>query len=129
MSYCRCECAYLAIIVSIILGVILGVLSSFGLVSTGIIFWVYLAIGVLGILVSPLYAGTNGTGCVERCYCNNRRFLLVAAVGAIIAAAVGLIVAPIVSVTVLAIVVGVASFFAALVLGAIICISKCICND
>lgn len=129
MSCCRCECAYLAIIVSIILGVILGVLSAFGLIATGIIFWAYLAIGVIGILASPIYAGINGTGCVESCYCSNRIFLLVAAIGAIIAAIVGLVVAPIASVTVLAIAVGIASFFAALVLGAVVCISKCMCND
>ena len=129
MSCCRCECAYLAIITSIVLGVILGVLSAFGLIATGIIFWAYLAIGVLGILASPLYAGINSTGCIERCYCNNRRFLLAASIGAIITAAVGLIVAPIASVTVLAIVVGITTFFAALVLGAVVCISECICND
>lgn len=129
MSCCRCECAYLAIIVSIILGVILGVLAGFGFIATGVIFWVYLAIGVIGIFAAPIYAGMNDTGCMESCFCSNRRLLLVASIGAVIAAAVALILVPIVSVTVLAIALGIASFFAALVLASVICISKCMCND
>ena len=129
MSCCRCDCAYWAIIISIIAGVILGVLYSFGFIATGIVFWVYLAIGVIGIFASPIYASFSTGGCIERCFCNNRRFLLIAAVGAIIAAVVGLIVAAIAPTIVVAIVIGIATFFAVLLLGVVTCISKCICND
>ena len=128
MSCCKCECAYLAVIVGIIAGVILGVLYSLGLVATGIIFWAYLALGALGIFLSPIYAFLDKSGGERGCFCSNKIIILLAAIGTIISAAVGLIIAAIASTTVLAIVIGLATFFIVTLLVAIICVTRCICR-
>lgn len=129
MSCCRSECAYLAVIIGIIAGVILGVLFSLGFVATGIIFWAYLAIGIAGVFLSPIYAFLDNV-CRERnCFCGNKIILLVAVVGTIITAAVGLIVAGIASTVVLSIVIGLATFFVVMLLVAIICVTRCICRN
>ncbi len=128
MSCCRNECAYLAVIIGIIAGVILGVLYSLGFVATGIIFWAYLAIGIAGVFLSPIYAFLDKLSGESMCFCSNKVILLVATVGAIITAAVGLIVAAIAPVVVLSIVVGLATFFVVMLLVAIICVARCICR-
>lgn len=128
MSCCRNECAYLAVIIGIIAGVILGVLSSFGFVAIGIIFWVYLAIGLAGVFLSPIYAFLDNICGEGKCFCGNKVTLLVAVVGTIITAAVGFIAAPIASTVVLAIIVGLATFFAVMLTVAIICVTRCICR-
>jgi hypothetical protein len=115
------------VIIGIILGVILGVLYSFGFVATGIIFWVYLAIGVAGVFLSPIYAANNSCRGNERCFCNFRRLILVASVGTIITAAAGLIVAAIAPMIVTAIVLGLTTFFAVMLLVLIICLARCLC--
>ena len=127
MTCCKCECAYLSVIIGIVLGVILGVLYALGFVATGIIFWVYLAIGVAGVFLSPIYAANNSCRGNERCFCNYRRLILVASVGTIIAAAVGLIVEAIAGVIVVAIILALATFFAVMLLVLIICLARCLC--
>lgn len=129
MSCCKCECAYLAVIIGIIAGVILGVLFSLGFVATGIIFWAYLAIGLAGVFLSPIYAFLDNTCGEGKCFCGNKVILLIAAVGTIIAAAVGLIVAGIASTVVLSIIIGIATFFVVTLTVAIICVTRCICRD
>jgi len=128
MSCCKSECAYLAVIIGIIAGVILGVLYSLGFVATGFIFWAYLAIGIAGVFLSPIYAFLDNVCREGNCFCNNKIILLVAVVGTIITAAVGLIVATIAPVVVLSIVVGLATFFVVMLLVAIICVTRCICR-
>ena len=106
MSCCRNECAYLAVIIGIIAGVILGVLYSLGFVATGIIFWAYLAIGIAGVFLSPIYAFLDNVCREGNCFCSNKIILLVAVVGAIIT---GLLLA-----------------FFTLTLTSVVCIIKCI---
>ena len=50
MNCCRLNCTLLAVLVGVLAGVLVGVLYAFGLVATGVIFWAYLGIGVLGLL-------------------------------------------------------------------------------
>ena len=128
MCNCRNECAYLAVIISIISGVILGTLFALGFISTGLIFWVYLLIGVLGILLTPIYGKKSG-GCTESCFCRYRQLITLAGAGAIVFAVVGLVVEFIASITVLAIIIGLATFFAVFLLSTVACLAQCICND
>lgn len=129
MSCCRNECTCLSVILSIIAGVLLGVLYSLGFVTTGIIFWVYLAIGVAGVFLSPLYAAGCFGGENERCFCCHRKLLLTAAVGTIITAAAGLIIASLTSVIAIAIILGLTTFFAVLLLISLICLARCLCDN
>lgn len=129
MSCCRNECAYLAVIIGIIAGVILGVLYSFGFIGVGVIFWAYLAIGIAGVFLSPIYAFLDNACRGSKCFCGNKIILLVAVVGTIITAATGLIVAGIASTVVLSIIIGLATFFVVMLLVAIICVTRCICRD
>lgn len=129
MRCCRCECAYLSIIVGIIAGVLLGVLYALGFVATGIIFWVLLAIGVAGIFLAPLYAANANCTGSEQCFCNYRRVLLVTSIGTIVTSAAGLIISALTSVTATAIVLGLAIFFATALLVSTICLARCLCNN
>ncbi len=129
MNCCRNSCVYLAIIIGILAGVVLGVLSALGFVTTGVIYWVYAVIGVLGILLSPLYAQVRAEGSGERCFCSYRRLILTSAIGTVISSVVGLVVAGIAGPVVLAIVAGVATFFLAALLVSVLCLSGCICSD
>ena len=128
MSCSRCECAYLAVIIGIIAGVVLGVLYSLGFVATGIIFWALLAIGILGVFLAPIYAGSDTCMNGDRCFCSYRRILLVAAVGAILTAAAGLIVVALGSTVATAIVLGLATFFSVMLVVSLICLARCLCN-
>ena len=128
MNCSRCECGYLAVIIGIIAGVALGALYSLGFVATGIIFWALLAIGVLGVFLAPVYAGSDTCLNGDRCFCSYRKILLVAAVGAILTAAAGLIIVAFVSVVATAIVLGLATFFSAMLLVSTICLARCLCN-
>ena len=126
---CKSNCLCLAVIVAILAGVALGILYAMGLVATGIIVWVYLLTGIAGILLSPLYASAQS--CAGRCHCfaRYRAALLAGAVGAIVAAALGLILAPVATVVTVAIVLGVATFFAVLLLIAIVCLTNCLTKE
>ena len=127
MDCCKTNCIFASVIASLIVGVVLGVLYSLGFVATGIIFWVFLAIGAGAALLLPIYAFLGGCQDRNNCVCRHRGLLAFAAIGTIIVAAVGLIV-PITSTIVTAIVVGVATFFAALLLSSAICFARCL-ND
>ena len=129
MNYCRCECAYLSVIAGILAGVVIGVLSALGFVATGIIFWAYLAIGVAAVFLAPIYGANVTCPGSERCFCRYRRVLLAAAVGTILTAAAGLIVAAFASTTVIAIVLGLTTFFVVWLVGLVICLARCLCND
>jgi len=124
MACCRMNCAYLSAIIGILAGVVLGILYAFGFVPTGIIFWVYLATGILGVLLAPLYAFLDHDGC----FCNYRGLILTATVGNIITAAVGLLVAPVAPVAVTAIVLGLATVFLVAFLVSVLCITNCLCR-
>lgn len=126
---CRCNCGYLALLIGIFAGVLAGVLYALGLIAVGVIFWVYLGIGVLGLLLTPLYAtGACGAGC-SGCFARYRTQILAAAIGTILAAVVGLIAVPFVSVTVLAIILGVATLFAVLLPATLVCLTECLCDN
>ncbi len=129
MCNCKYECAYLAVIVSILSGVVLGVLYSIGLIATGLIFWVYLLIGALGILLTPIYGLNTDSGCVESCFCRYKNLITVGGIGTIIFAAVGLIIELIASTVIVAIVIGLATFFIVFLLSSVICLANCICED
>ena len=123
MNCCRNSCVYPAVIIAILAGVALGVLYSLGFVATGILFWAYLGVGVLGLFALPVYALAN---C--RCYCQYRNALLTGAIGTLVTAAIGLIVAAVADTIVVAITVGVATFFVVLLLGILVCLANCICE-
>ena len=123
MNCCRNSCVYPAVIAAIVAGVILGVLYALGFVTTGVLFWAYLGIGVLGLFALPVYGATN-----NRCYCQHRVALLAGAIGTVLAAAVGLIVAFVAGAIAIAVAVGVATFFAVLLLGLLVCLANCVCE-
>mgnify|MGYP003296274375 CR=1 FL=1 len=129
MNCCRCECGYLSVIIGIIAGVVLGVLYSLGFVATGILFWVYLLVGFLGVFLAPVYAEKSKCSQGVGCFCYYRRWLLTAIVGSIIAAAVGLIIVAFAPVIAIAISVGVATFFIATLIVLLVCLARCICNS
>ncbi|MBQ4146230.1 MAG: hypothetical protein IJD36_06370 [Clostridia bacterium] len=129
MCCCKTDCTWLAIITGILVGVLLGVLYSLGFVATGIIFWAYLAIGVLGVLISPVYASETSYGGNNCCFCRFKNLFLTGAVLNIIASAIGLVVAGVASTTIVAIVIGFATLFAVIELVAVICFTNCICNS
>ena len=126
---CRNSCIYLSIIAGIVAGVILGVLYSLGFVSSGIVFWVYLVIGALGLLGAPLYAQKASYNCSDSCFCRFKALILTASAGSVISAAVGLIVANTATAVVASIIFGVASFFVATLLAALVCLANCLCNS
>ena len=128
MRNCKCECAYLSIIIGIIAGVIIGVLYSMGFVPTTITLLAYLAIGVLGVLLSPIYASNTICPGNESCFCSFRRTILIAAAGSIITAAAGLIVAGVASIIITAIVIAIATFFTAMLIVSVICLARCLCD-
>ncbi len=123
------NCACVTVIVAILAGVLLGVLYALGFVSTGIIFWAYLGIGVATLLLGPVYA--TGTSCNGSCRCFKvvRKVYLAGAIGTIVTTVVGLIVAPIASVTVVAIVLGLATFFVVWLLGTVVCLTNCLSGN
>ena len=129
MRCSRCECAYLSIIIGIVAGVLLGVLFALGFVATGIIFWALLAIGILGVFLAPLYAANTACPGAEQCFCNYRKILLATSAGAIVTSAAGLIVAPLGVAVATAIILGLATFFAATQLVSTICLASCLCNN
>lgn len=122
----KCNCGYISVIVAILAGVALGVLYALGFVATGIIFWVYLVSGILALLLAPLYtAGGPCTGCC-RCISRYLTLLLVSAIGTVAATVVGLIVAAVAPVVVVAIALGVATLFTVLLLGTLVCLTRCL---
>lgn len=125
MACYRMNCAYLAAFIGILAGVVLGVLYAFGFVPIGIVFWVYLATGILGVLLAPLYAFLDHDGC----FCSYRGLILAATVGSIVTAAVGLLVAPIAPVAVTAIVLGLATVFFVALLVSVLCLTNCQCRS
>ena len=125
---CRNECAYISIILGIVSGVALGVLYALGFVATGIIFWVYLAVGLAGILLLPFYVSLNVGYENKNCGCNYKNLIIIGSVGAIITAAVGLIIELIAPTIAVAIVLGLATFFVAFLLVTAICVTNCLCN-
>ncbi len=127
MNSNRCNCYLISAIIGILAGVVLGVLYSLGFVLTGIIFWAFLAFGVLSLLVSPLYEGDASYGCDE-CFCRLRQGFLVYQIGTLLLSAVGLIIAPFAPVLAVAIILGIATFFAVSLLSLHVCLVNCVCR-
>ena len=128
MNCCKNNCVYLALIVAILTGVALGVLYSLGFIATGVIFWAYVATGVLAFLLLPIYAaGACGrTGC--SCFAQYRRLIVVAAIGTLVTAVAGLIVAFVSTVVVISVVLGLATGAVVFLLGLLVCLTNCICR-
>ena len=129
MNCCKYNCGYLAAIVAIVAGVALGVLYALGFVATGVIFWAYLIAGFLAFRFLPVYYSCETCRTGGACVANYRGLIVASAIGTVVAAVVGLIVAPIASVVVVSIVLGVASFFVAFLLGILVCLSNCLCRS
>ena len=125
MNCCKLNCVWLAVLAGILAGVLLGVLYAVGLVSTGIVFWAYLGLGILGLLLAPIYA--TGVPCDGNCECfaRYRTPILVGAIGTIITAAVGLIAVPVVTVVAAAVILGFATLLAVFLLATLACLAKC----
>ncbi|MBE6934799.1 MAG: hypothetical protein E7462_07140 [Ruminococcaceae bacterium] len=126
MDCCRLNCGWIAVLVGILAGVVLGILYALGFIATGIIFWAYLGIGVLGLLLTPLYASAAACDGSCRCFARYRGQIFAGLIGTILAAAVGLIVLPLAGVAVIAIVLGVATLFAVLFLATLVCLTECL---
>jgi hypothetical protein len=128
MIYCKNECAYVSVIAGLLAGVVLGILYALSLVATGVIFWVYLIVGIAGIFFLPIYA--NGNAQYERtgCGCSYKNLLIIGAVGAIVTAAVGLIIQLIAPTVAVAIILGLTTFFVVFLLVTVICLTSCICS-
>ena len=129
MACCKNECACLSIIIGIVAGVILGILYTLGFVSTGIVFWAYIAIGIVGAFISPIYAMNECARESRQCFCGCQKFLLVSIIGTIIVSSIGLIVAAPASTVVVAIVLGVATLFTAMLISGVIFLANCLCNN
>lgn len=129
MNCCKNNCIYTSVIIGVIVGIILGVLYGFGLVSTGIVFWAYLVFGVLGVLLAPIYASGSSCRENERCFCGLKGLVLTSVLGTVIAAALGLILVPIVPTVVTAIVLGLATLFAVMLIISAVCLTNCNCRD
>ena len=128
MNCCRYNCVYLSVIIAILAGIALGVLYALGFIATGVVFWVYLTTGILALLLLPVYSNgdCNRTECT--CIGNYRGVIIATAIGTIVAAAVALFVVPIASVVVASILLGVATFLVAFLLGVIVCLANCFCR-
>ncbi len=129
MLGCRNGCQFVAVIVGIIAGVVLGILNFADLLATGLIFWAYLLIGVLGVFALPLYALQNSNVCIARCVCGLKTIYTIAALGTVLSAAVALIVAGIGPAVAVAILTGIATFFVVFLLILVVCLTKCVCNN
>lgn len=129
MNCCKCNCAYLSVIVAILAGIALGVLYALGFIATGVIFWVYVAVGVLALLLLPLYAaGACGrTGC--NCFEQYRGLIVAAAIATLVTAVAGLIVAFVSTVVVISIVLGLATAAVVFLLGLLVCLANCVCRS
>ena len=92
------------------------------------VFLIYLIAGIAGVFLVPLYGILRNCTGESNCFCRFNKVLQIALIGTIITAAAGLIIANIASVSTVAIVLGVSTFFTVLVLGTLLCYTKCICN-
>ena len=126
MAYCRTNCVCLSTIIGIVAGAIFGVLYAFGFVTAVTTFWAYLAIGVLSVLLFPVYAAASGND--NGCFCSYRKLLFVTAIGTVLASSVGLIVALAASTVVVAIFLGLATLFSVALLVATLCFANCLCR-
>ncbi|MBE7048120.1 MAG: hypothetical protein E7393_01910 [Ruminococcaceae bacterium] len=124
----QCKCTCVAAIVSILAGVALSVLYALGFVTTSLIFWAYLAIGIAAIFLAPLYS-QQGAGDGEGCFCKHRRLLTAVSIGTTIVATVGLIIRTVASTVTVAIVLGIATFLAVFVLATVVCFTNCLCRQ
>lgn len=129
MDCCKSNCLWISLVSGIIAGFVLGILYTFGFVATGIIFWVYILIGVLTIFLAPIYAAACSCGSRCRCFCNYRVLLTIASIGAIVASAVGIIIVAFAPVIVTAIFLGLATLFAVMALVLILCFVSYLCID
>ncbi|MBR7122528.1 MAG: hypothetical protein IKC95_03665 [Oscillospiraceae bacterium] len=128
MSCCKYNCAYVTVIAAILAGVALGILYTLGYVSAGIVFWAYLAAGVLGILLAPIYA--TGISCGGRCcFARYRCLVLSGAIGTVVTGVIGLLAAPFAATTAVAIILGIVTFFLVLLLGSLVCLTNCLSDN
>lgn len=126
---CECDCTGAATVTSIIAGIILGILYYFGFIATGVIFWAYFAFGLLAVLFAPIYGFLSKRYSDNSCYCRYRNILNISAIGTIISAVVGLITVSVASTITVTIVIAIATFFAVLLIGSLVCLTKCICEN
>ncbi len=129
MNCCRYNCVYLSVIVAILAGIALGVLYALGFLTAGVIFWVYLATGVLALLLLPVYSAIDGEKMGCACVGNYRGLVVGTAIATVIAAVVGVIVSLVSTVVVISIVLGIATFSVVFLLGVLVCLAGCFCRD
>ena len=124
MNCQRNTCVWLSLIIGIIAGVVFGILYSQGIIPIGIVFWFYLAFGVLGLLLYPLYTMRTGG-----CFCNYKALILSATIGSIVSSIVGQILFFTTSGIALAVFLGIATLFAFMQAASLVCLLRCHCND
>lgn len=129
MNCCKCNCVCLSVISGLVAGIIIGILYTFGFVSPFVASLIGLAIGVIGLFLSPLYALNTSFRGEEHCFCRYRRLILVSALGAIIASVVGLLLSGPAPVFLVAIVLGLVTLFATMLVVALVCLINCMCRS
>lgn len=128
MFDCKCDCAYISVIAGIIAGVIVGVLYALGFIEIGIFLTIAFIIGIAGIFFSPIWSLLPFVASSGHCFCSYRRLITVASVGTVITSTATYVVSRAAdSVPLLATAVGISTFFAILLLGTIICLTKTVC--
>lgn len=128
MFDCKCECAYISIIAGIIFGVVAAVLYALGFIGIGVLLAVVFFIGIAGIFLLPVYSLLSSSSSTCYCFCSYRRLMTVASIGTLITAfATYVIFRAFESIILTAILVAVSAFFAVLLIGAVICLTKSVC--
>ena len=123
MSCYRQNGVGLSLAIGLLIGVLIGVLYAFGFVPVVPALVATLAVGLLGIFVSPIYAFTADRGESKRGFCRYRLLLVGSAVGAAVFSVAGLLLLPVATVPVLAVLVGLATFLGASELIAVVGLS------
>ena len=125
MNCQRNTCIWLSVIIGIVVGVLFGILYSQGIFPIGIVFWLYLAVGILGLLLCPLYAARGHQGC----FCHYKALILTAIIGTIISSTVGQILFFTSSTTALAISLSISTFFIFMQSVSLIFLTNFHCNN
>lgn len=128
MFGCKCNCAYIAVIVGILFGFLFGILFGLGFLPFLPAIAIGFILGVAGIFFSPIYSLLASRSETCGCFCPYKTMLCIASVGTILSSfvayvlftsGVGLIAVSVVS--------GIAAFFAAVLITMLICLSRTVC--
>lgn len=131
MFDCKCNCSYIAVIVAIVLGFVLGTVAFFGFIPTTPAIIVMIAIGLAGLFFAPIYQLLGSISNTYDCFCSYAQPLLVASIGTIVASVLSFILfGADVAAVVPFIFFAIAVFFAVLLIGIVVCLTRSVrCCD